>query len=145
MYRTLNERNYWLIEMNMRKTLSTSIDFPFQGPKLSWESCFALSVNYAALCKECSSKQVTDNFQRRALLRKIVETLKKINFQFDHRKFSKQRNLILSYYYRRVTRWGRRGLHSCTFLKVGRKCPDFGKRCTDFVIYVLNLSFFLSS
>ena len=70
------------MEMNMRKTLSTSIDFPFQSPKLSRESCFALSLNYAGLCKERSSKQVTDNFQRRALLRKIVETLKKSIFSF---------------------------------------------------------------
>ena len=46
------------------------------------ESCFALSLNYAGLCKEHSSKQATDNFQHRALLRKIVETLKKSIFSF---------------------------------------------------------------
>ena len=68
------------MEMNMRKTLSTSIDFPFQSPKLSRESCFALSLKYAGLCKERASKQVTDNFQGRAL--KIVETLKKSIFSF---------------------------------------------------------------
>ena len=66
----------------MRKTLSTSIDFPFQSPKLSRESCFALSLNYAGLRKERSSKDVTDNFQRRALLWKIVETPKKSIFSF---------------------------------------------------------------
>ena len=129
----MKEATDWLKWISGWITLSASIDFPFQSPKLSRESSFTLSLDYAGLCKERSSKQVTDNFQRRALFRKIVETLKKINFQFDHRKFSEQRNSILSYYYRRVTRWGRRGLHSCTFLKVGRNCPDFGKRCTDFV------------
>ena len=71
-----------MIEMNVRKTLSTSIDLSLQSSKLSRESCFALSLNYAGLCKERSSKQVTDNFQRRALLRKIVETLKKSIFSF---------------------------------------------------------------
>ena len=63
------------MEMNIRKTLLTSADFPFQSPKLSRESSFTLSLNYAGLCKKRSSKQVIDNFQRRALLRKIVETL----------------------------------------------------------------------
>ena len=129
--------------MNVRKTLLTSIDFPFQSPKLSRESCFALSLNYAGLCKERSSKQVAHNFQRRALLRKIVETLKKINFQFHHRKFSLQEHSILSYYNRRVTRGRRGGLLFCTFLKIGRKCPDFGKMWKGariLAIYVLNFS-----
>ena len=132
MYRTLNERNYWWIEMKMRKTLSTSIDFPFQSSKLCWESCFALSVNYAALRKEHSSKQVTDNFQRRALLRKIVETLLKSIFSFTIVNLVNKGILYFPYYYRRVTREGRRGLLSCTFLKIGRKYCDFGKRCNDF-------------
>ena len=143
MYRALNERSYWLTEVNIKKALSTSIDFLFHSPKLSPESCFALSLNYAGLCKERSSKQVTDDFQRRPLLRKIVETLKKSNFQFHHRKFSQQRHSILSYYNRRVTRGGRGGLLSCTFLKIGRKCPDFGKRWKGaliLAIYVLNFS-----
>ena len=69
--------------MSIRKTLSTSIDFPLQSPKPSRKSCFALSLNYAELCKERSSKQVTDNFQRTALLRKIVGTLKKSVFSFN--------------------------------------------------------------
>ena len=57
---------------------------------------------------------------------------KKNNFQFHYRKFSKQRNSVLSYYYRRVTRGRREGGLSCTFLKIGRKCSDFGKKCPDF-------------
>ena len=36
-----------------------------------------ISLSYAGLCKERSLIQVTDNFQRRALLRIIVKTLKK--------------------------------------------------------------------
>ena len=132
MYRALNEKSYWLIDLNIRKTPSTSIDFPFQSPKLSWESSFAFSLNYTGICKERSSKQVTDNFQRRAPLKKIVETLKKINFQFQYRKFSQPRDSILSYYYWCVTRGTREGLTSCTFFNIGRKCPDFGNRCTDF-------------
>ena len=75
MYRALNEKSYWLIEMNISKTLFTSAEFPFQSAKLSRESSFKLSLNYAELCKKRSSKQGTDKFQRRALLRKIVETL----------------------------------------------------------------------
>ena len=128
----MKEAADWLKWLSGWITLSASIDFPFQSPKLSRESSFTLSLGYAGLCKERPSKQVTDNFQRRALLRKIVETLKKINFQFDHCKFSKQRNSILSYYYRRVTRGKRgRGLY-LTFLKIGRNCFDFEKNCPDF-------------
>ena len=41
-----------------------------------------ISLSYAGLCKERSPIQVTDNFQRRALLRIVVETLKKSIFSF---------------------------------------------------------------
>ena len=70
------------MDMNIRKALSASTDFPFHSPRISRESYFALYLNFAGLCKECSSKQVTDNFQRRALLKKIVNTLKKSMFSF---------------------------------------------------------------
>ena len=139
MYNALNERSYWLIEMNIRKTLSTSIDFTFQSPKLSRESCFALSLNYAGLCKERSSKQVAHNFQRRALLRKIVETLKKSIFSFTIVNLVNKGIL----YFLITTRGGRGGLLSCTFLKIGRKCPVFRKRWKGaliLAIYVLNFS-----
>ena len=57
---------------------------------------------------------------------------KNINFQFHYRKFSKQRNSVLSYYHRRVTKRRRgRGLY-LTFMKIGRKYSDFGKKCPDF-------------
>ena len=142
MYKALNEGSYWLMEMNMRKTLSTSIDFPFQSPKLSRESCFALSLNYAGLCKERFSKQVTQ-LSAQSTFKENCRNTKKINFQFHHRKFSQQRHSILSYYSRRVTRGGRGGLLPCTFLKTERKCPDFGKRWKGaliLAIYVLNFS-----
>ena len=73
-----------LIEWNeYQENTIDKYDFPCQSPKLSRESYFALSLNYAGLCKGRSSKQVTtDNFQRRALLRKIVETLKKSIISF---------------------------------------------------------------
>ena len=44
MYRVFNERSYWLIRINIRKTLLTSIQFLLQNLKLSPESCFALSL-----------------------------------------------------------------------------------------------------
>ena len=141
MYRALNESSYWWIQMNTRKTLLTSIGFPFQSPKLSRESCFALSLNYAGLCKERFSKQVTQ-LSAQSTFKENCRNTKKINFQFHHRKFSQQRHSILSYYSRRVTRGGRGGLLPCTFLKTERKCPDFGKRWKGaliLAIYVLNI------
>ena len=66
---------------------------------------------------------------------------KKINFQLHYRKFSQQRNSILSYYYRRVTSGGRgRGL-SCTFLKIGRKCLILRESVMILVIFGLNFLF----
>ena len=50
--------------------------FPFHRPKLSRKICFTHSLNYGGLCEEHSTKQATDNFQRRALLKKIMETPK---------------------------------------------------------------------
>ena len=66
---------------------------------------------------------------------------KKINFQLYYRKFSQQRNSILSYYYRRVTRWRRGRSLSCTFLKIGRKWPVLRKSLLNLVIFGLNVSF----
>ena len=57
---------------------------------------------------------------------------KKIKFELHYRKFSQQRDSLLPYYYRRMTR-GRSGRSlSCTFLKIGKKCSDFEKKCPDF-------------
>ena len=66
---------------------------------------------------------------------------KKINFQLYYRQFSQQMNSILSYYYRRVTRWRRGRSLSCTFLKIGRKWPVLRKRVLNLVIFGLNVSF----
>ena len=138
MYRALNESSYWWIQMNTRKTLSTSIDFPFQSPKISREGCFALSLTYAGLCKERSSKQVTDNFQRRTLLRKLWKHSKNQFSVSLLQMYSQQRYSILSYYYKRVTREGIEGLLSYTFLKIWRKCPVLEKGALILAIYVLN-------
>ena len=54
----------------------------FRFRALNSRKLFCTFSYYAGLCKEHSSKQVTDNFQHRALLRKIVETLKKSIFSF---------------------------------------------------------------
>ena len=56
--------------------------FPFHRPKLSRKICFTHSLNYGGLCEEHSTKQATDNFQRRALLKKIMETPKRSMFSF---------------------------------------------------------------
>ena len=40
------------------------------------------SVLHSGLCKERSTKQATDNFQHRALLRKVMEALKRPIFNF---------------------------------------------------------------
>ena len=67
-------------KQNQEKT--TSIGFQFHRPKRRGESCFAHFLNYGGLYKERSTKQATDTFQRRVLLRKIMETLKKSIFSF---------------------------------------------------------------
>ena len=54
-------------DSNKYQENTTSIGFQFYLPKLSRKSCFTLSINYAGLCKERSTKQSTDNFQPRAL------------------------------------------------------------------------------
>ena len=136
MCRALHERSYWLTEMNTRKTLSTVIYFLFQSPKRSPKSCFALSLNYVGLCEERSSKEVKDNFQSRAILRKIV---KKSMFHFTIVNLVNKGVL----YFLIITREGRGERLSWTFLKIGRKCLDFGKTWKGaliLAIYELNFS-----
>ena len=71
-----------MIHCNENQEKTTNIGFQFHRPKLSGESCFTHFLNYGGLCKEHSTKQATDTFQRRALLRKIMETLKRSIFSF---------------------------------------------------------------
>ena len=130
-----------LIDLNKYQENTASIGFQFDRPKLNRESCFTHSLNYGRLCTELSTKQATDNFQSRELLRRIMETLKRSVFPFHYRKFSQQRNSALFFHYRRVTSGTRRRGVCCTFLKVGRKwhdswkkCPDFGHRWVKFLI-----------
>ena len=79
-------------------------------------------------------------FIERALFNENNGNTKKINFQFYYRKFSKQRNSLLSYYYKRLIS-GRRGRGlSCTLIKIGRKCFYFGKKSPNFG-HGLNFSF----
>ena len=72
---TLNNSN-----LSILMTWTSAISFI--GLQLSGESCFTHFLNYGGLRKERSTKQATDTFQRRALPRKIMETLKRSIFSF---------------------------------------------------------------
>ena len=72
----------WMIHWNEDQERTTSIGFQFHRPKLRGESCFTHFLNYGGLCKERSTKQATDAFQRRTLLKKIMEALKRSTFGF---------------------------------------------------------------
>ena len=125
MDRSLNEKSYWLIEMNIRKTL--------QAPAFSLIALYLAkkSVSEILLIMVHYVKSTIQNNQQ-ITFKENYGNPKKINFQLHYHKFSQQRNSLLSYYYRRVTS-GRRGRSlSCTFLKIGRKYPDFEKKCPDF-------------
>ena len=116
--------------MNIRKTLQAS------AFSLIFLNLVKKSVLHILLIMVGHVKSAIQNKQEitwtQSTLTENHESAKKINFQLHYRKFSQQRNSILSYYYRRVTR-GRRGRSlSCTFLKIGKKCPDFEKKCPDF-------------
>ena len=107
-----------MIHWNENQEKTTSIGLQFRRPKLSGESCFTHFLNYGGLCKERSTKQTKDTFQHRALPKKIRETLKISIFSFTITNF--------------VNR-GRRGKGLYfNFLKIGRKCSDFGKKVSWF-------------
>ena len=56
MYKALNERSYWLIEMNIKKTLSTIIAFPLALNLVDKAVVHFLLIMLDS-CKERSSKQ----------------------------------------------------------------------------------------
>ena len=60
----VNEKNYWLIEMNNRKTLQ-ALFFGFIVLNLVEKSVLRFFFKYAELYKTRSTKQTTDNFQQR--------------------------------------------------------------------------------
>ena len=116
--------------MNIGKTLQASA-FSLIAPKLVETSVLHILLIMVGYAKSAiqNKQQITST---QSAIKENHGNPKKINFQLHYRKFSQQRNSILSYYYRRVTR-GRRGRSlSCTFLKIGKKCPDFEKKCPDF-------------
>ena len=130
MLRALNEKSYRLIEMNIRKILQASASslIALNLVEKSVLHIFLIMVDYVK--SAIQNKQQIISTQ--STFKENHGNPKKINFQLHYRKFSQQRNSILSYYYRRVTR-GRRGRSlSCTFLKIGKKCPNFEKKCPDF-------------
>ena len=55
-----------LIDWNGYQENTLSVGFQFDGLKHSRESCFTFSFKYAGLCKERSTKEAADNFQRKA-------------------------------------------------------------------------------
>ena len=129
MRRAFNEKSYWLFEMNIRKTLQAS-PFSFialNSVEKSVLHILLITVDYVKSAIQ-NKQQITST---QSTFKENHGNPKKINFQLHYRKFSQQRNCILSYYYRRVTR-GRS--FSCTFLKIGRKCPDFGHLWVKFLI-----------
>ena len=111
--------------MNIRKALQApafSLIFP-KLVKKSVSDILLIMVDYVKSTIQ-NNQQIT--------FKENYGNPKNINFQLHYHKFSQQRNSLLSYYYRRVTS-GRIGRSlSCTFLKIGRKCPDFEKKCPDF-------------
>ena len=119
----LNERNYWLIEMNIRKTPQAWV-FSFIVLNLVEETVVHFLLNMLDYIKQAlRNKQLiifnADNFRRNS---------KSISFQFHYRKSSQQSYSTLSYYYRHVTKGRSWERYSCLFSKTGEKCPDFGKK-----------------
>ena len=77
--RYMKEASNW----NEYKENTLRIGFRFHSLKLSRKSWLTLSFNVlGGLCKERYPKQTADNFRRRALWRKIMETLKTSTFIF---------------------------------------------------------------
>ena len=116
--------------MNIRETLRASV-LCFIALNLVEKSVLHILLIMVDYVKSAlrNKQQITS---RQSTFNENHGNTKKINFQFHYRKFSQQMNSILSYFYRRVTS-GRRGRSfSTTFLKIGRKCPNFEKTCPDF-------------
>ena len=119
----LNERNYWLIQMNIRKTPQAWV-FSFIVLNLVEEAVVHFLLNMLDYIKQAlRNKQLiifnADNFRRNS---------KSISFQFHYRKSSQQSYFTLSYYYRHVTKgrsWGRSFL---AFLENWRKVPWFWEK-----------------
>ena len=116
--------------MNIRKTL--------QAPAFSLIALNLVekSVLHIILIMEGHVKSAIQNKQQitstQSTFAENHGNPKRIIFQLHYRKFSQQRSSVLSSYYRRVTRGSRGRSLSCTFVKIGRKCPDFEKKGPDF-------------
>ena len=123
MLRALNEKSYRLIEMNIRKILQASA-FSLIALNLVEKSVlhiFLIMVDYVN--SAIQNKQQIISTQ--STFKENHGNPKKINFQLHYRKFSQQRNCILSYYYRRVTRGKKVG-------KNRKKVPWFWEKVSWF-------------
>ena len=133
MHRALNEKSYWLIEMNIRKTLQASA-FSLIALNLVEKSVLHILLIMVDYVKSAiqNKQQITST---QSTFKENHGNPKKINFQLHYRKFSQQRNSILSYYYRRITR-GRRGRSIpgslLRFLENWKKMPWFWEKVSWF-------------
>ena len=119
MCRAINKRSYWLIEMNIKKTLQASA-FSFLVLNLVEKAV----LHYTGLYKSApKNKQLITPMQ--TTLKENRGNTKNISFQFHYRKFSQQRYSTLSYYYRRVTKGKRWGKSPLSFLENWKKVPWF--------------------
>ena len=116
--------------MNIRKTLQalTFSLIALNLVEISVLHIFLIMVDYVKSAIQ-NKQQITST---QSTFKENHGNPKKINFQLYYRKFSQQRFSILSYYYRGVTRERRERSFSCNFLKIGRQCPNFEKKCPDF-------------
>ena len=122
----VNEKNYWLIEMNNRKTLQALV-FGFIVLNLVEKSVLRFFLKYAELYKTRSTKQITDNFQQRQPSKNRTNT-KNISFQFHYLKFNQQSYSTLFYYYRHVSKGRSCGRSLLPFLENWKKVPWFWEK-----------------
>ena len=121
--------------------LTQSICLQFHRPKLSRESCFTNLFNYGGLCKERSTKQATDIFQRRALPRKIMETLKRSIFSFPIANLVSKGILYFVITKDAQLEGGKGEVSSSLSLKLEESALILGKSVLILIIYRSNFSF----
>ena len=119
MWMAINDGSYWLIEMNIKKTL-----LPSALSFLVLNVVEKPVLHYAGLSKS-ALRNKQEILPTQTILKENRGNTKNISFQFHYRRFSQQRYSTLSYYYRCVTkrrRWGRSPL---SFLENWKKVPWF--------------------
>ena len=126
--------------MKTRKRLQASA-FSFIALNLVERSCFTHFLNYGGLCKERSTKQATDIFQRRALPRKIMETLKRSIFSFPIANLVSKGILYFVITKDAQLEGGKGEVSSSLSLKLEESALILGKSVLILIIYRSNFSF----